>query len=435
VICRPIGIDHLNAVNPAKGHFATGSDAAPWGMGWTRRIGGPEFTEGCTLSEAYARRLFLGLAAIGAPMTSFAAVFSLLTGQPAVAILLGGLAASNIVAMLVPVVTGGRFYRHSVHGLVGCQMIVVFAQVPLGGGLPHAIAPLFWGMVGPVVVALLLGPRAALVWWGIFAALILVATNAPDFPLERSAPIPRDLAMEQNAWSVIMATMGALIFLGWFVELRRLVEKQLHEARVQADRLLDDVLPATVAKRLKEGEETIADQFYEVTVLFADVVGFTPLSARLPPAESVRLLGAVFSAFDEICTRHGVEKIRTIGDGYMAVSGAPERRDDHAQAMARVALAMRDWLKEQDQPLKLRIGMNSGPAVGGVIGSTRFHYDLWGDAVNIASRMESHGEAGCIQIGPRTQTLLESEFRCEPRGPIEVKGRGKLDTFWLEEAL
>jgi guanylate cyclase len=414
---------------------STGSDAAPWGMAWTRRIGGPEFTAGCTLSEAYARRLFVGLGALGSPMTTGAALFSLFSGQPGVAALLGILAAGNVVAVLLPVATGGRYYRASVHALIACQMTVVFGQIPLGGGLPHAIAPLFWGMIGPLVIALLLGPRMAAIWWAIFAALVLTATFAPDFPFARSEPIAAELAQQQNAWSAIMASAGALIFVSWFVELRRLVEKQLDDARTQADGLLDDVLPAQIAERLKRGEQTIADQFYEVTVLFADVVGFTPLSAQLPPAQSVRLLSDVFTAFDEICGRHGVEKIRTIGDGYMAVAGAPDRRDDHAQAMARVALEMRAWLRTQDQPLQLRIGVNSGPAVGGVIGTTRFHYDLWGDSVNIAARMESHGEPGCIQIGPRTQALIELEFLCEPRGPIEVKGRGTLETFWLEREL
>jgi guanylate cyclase len=414
-------------------NHAIGADAAPWGMGWTRRIGGPEFTQGCTLSEAYARRLFLGLTAIGAPMTSLAALFSLVRGQAMEAILLGVLAGANIIAIFVPVATGGRFYRASVHALLFCQVLVVFSQIPLGGGLPHAIAPLFWGMVGPIVAVLLLGPRAAVFWWAVLSAGVLVSTYAPDFPFERGVPLASNLALEQNAWSAIMASCGVLIFLSWFVELRRLVERQLDQARAQADQLLNDVLPSQVAARLKAGEDAIADQFYEVTVLFADVVGFTPLSAQLPPAKSVQLLNEVFSAFDEICHRHGVEKIRTIGDGYMAVSGAPERRDDHAQAMARVALDMRQWLRTQEQPLKLRIGMNSGPAVGGVIGSTRFHYDLWGDAVNIAARMESHGEAGCIQIGPRTQTLLERGFRCSPRGSIEIKGRGAMETFWLED--
>src|SRR6185369_4775616 len=170
-------------------------------------------------------------------------------------------------------------------------------------------------------------------------------------------------------------------------------------------------------------------------ILFADVVDFTPFAQRLPAAEVVGMLDRLFSYFDSLAERYGLEKIKTIGDCYMVAAGVPTPRADHAHAIARMALDMREAMGDADAVgdlgMELRIGINSGPVVAGVIGRKRFLYDLWGDAVNTASRMESHGSPGQIQITRATYELVEDEFVCEPRGTLEVKGKGAMETWYL----
>jgi adenylate cyclase len=179
----------------------------------------------------------------------------------------------------------------------------------------------------------------------------------------------------------------------------------------------------------------IADRFAEVTVLFADLVDFTRSSDQSSPERVVKVLNDLFTAFDRLARRHGLEKIKTIGDAYMVAGGLPEPRPDHAQAVAEMALAMREEASRHadpaGQPLQVRIGIDTGPVVAGVIGTTKFSYDLWGDTVNTASRMESHGVEGCIQVTERTYRRLKDRYRFQRRGPIQVKGKGTLVTYLL----
>src|SRR5262249_25632633 len=192
----------------------------------------------------------------------------------------------------------------------------------------------------------------------------------------------------------------------------------------KAETLLLNILPRSIADRLKADSQTIADDFQEASILFADVVDFTPLAQRLPAAEVVGMLDRLFSHFDPLADRYGLEKIKTIGDCYMVAAGVPNPRPDHARAIALMAIEMREAMRDTDAVgdlgLELRIGINSGPVVAGVIGRKRFLYDLWGDAVNTASRMESHGAPGRIQITRATHDLIKDDFVCEPHRPIEV---------------
>jgi class 3 adenylate cyclase len=211
--------------------------------------------------------------------------------------------------------------------------------------------------------------------------------------------------------------------------------RQLQQEQEKSERLLLNILPQPIAERLKQESGTIADSFAEVTVLFADIVGFTSLSSHMPATELVILLNDIFSSFDCLAEQHGLEKIKTIGDAYLLVGGLPTPRPDHAAAVADMALAMR---REIDRfrgigglPLQIRIGMHSGPVVAGVIGTSKFSYDLWGDTVNVASRMESHGIAGSIQMTSTTCHLLDERYSYEERGTITVKGRGELTTYLL----
>ena len=206
-------------------------------------------------------------------------------------------------------------------------------------------------------------------------------------------------------------------------------------ALANSERLLLNVLPASIAERLKHHEGRIAEAHDEVTVLFADVVDFTSFAERTPPDRVVGVLDEVFSAFDDLARRHGLEKIKTIGDAYMVVAGLPEARPDHAEAMADMALDMQADLgrlcESLEFDLSIRIGMASGPVIAGVIGRRKFIYDLWGDTVNTASRMESNGLPGRIQVTEATFERLRGRYGFEERGEIEVKGKGRLRTYLL----
>jgi guanylate cyclase len=220
---------------------------------------------------------------------------------------------------------------------------------------------------------------------------------------------------------------------GKVIEGQRLV---IEQERERADRLLHNVLPEEIAARLKISPGVIAERFDAVSVLFADVVGFTPMAAKLSPEELVAVLNEVFTRFDALATQYGVEKIKTIGDAYMAVAGVPKPRTDHAAAVADLALAMCLTIAEARAKtgfdLRLRIGICSGPAVAGVIGTRKFAYDLWGDTVNTAARMESHGLADGIQVSESTFSALGAAFLLEARGAVEIKGKGPMQTWLLK---
>lgn len=232
----------------------------------------------------------------------------------------------------------------------------------------------------------------------------------------------------------IVTTFGTLVLLGYLFDAdTRHAEKGLATEHERSEQLLLNILPLSISTRLKGGEQSIADGFAEVSVLFADIVGFTELSARMPPAALVQVLNDVFSRFDELAERLGLEKIKTIGDAYMVAAGLPNPRPDHAAVTVRMALGMRAALKDLNERkgygLALRIGVHSGPVVAGVIGKKKFIYDLWGDTVNTASRMESHGIKDAVHISEATAKLVEGSFQLEPRGSISVKGKGEMVTY------
>ncbi|MBW4679128.1 MAG: adenylate/guanylate cyclase domain-containing protein [Microcoleus vaginatus WJT46-NPBG5] len=214
-----------------------------------------------------------------------------------------------------------------------------------------------------------------------------------------------------------------------------LAYEKLKAEQERSERLLLNVLPESIAIRLKQDHQTIAESFTDVTVLFADIVGFTELSSQISPPELVELLNQIFSAFDQLAEDHGLEKIKTIGDAYMVVAGLPLPRKDHAQAIANMALDMQRELAKFNtrtgQSCRIRIGISTGPVVAGVIGIKKFIYDLWGDTVNMASRMESQGIAGCIQVTHSTYDCLKDRYQFEERGSIHVKGKGEMKTYFL----
>ena len=209
----------------------------------------------------------------------------------------------------------------------------------------------------------------------------------------------------------------------------------LQEEQRKAEELLLNVLPASIALRLKAGDKVIAESFPDVTILFADLVNFTQLSSRISARELVNILNEIFSEFDRLAEKHGLEKIKTIGDAYMVVGGLPIQRVDHAQAIADMALDMRREIQRisnlSEEPLSIRIGINTGPVVAGIIGIKKFIYDLWGDAVNVASRMESQGIPDQIHVTVETYQALRQEYIFQERGKIQVKGKGEMQTYLL----
>ncbi|WP_434683705.1 adenylate/guanylate cyclase domain-containing protein [Pseudanabaena minima] len=216
---------------------------------------------------------------------------------------------------------------------------------------------------------------------------------------------------------------------------RKRAETIIQQEKDTSEHLLLNILPCAIADRLKQGEKIIADGFSEATVLFADIVSFTELSAQVQPVKLVCLLNEIFSEFDELAEKYGLEKIKTIGDAYMVAGGLPKFRADHAEAIADMALDMQKvigrFASDLGEPFKIRIGINTGPVVAGVIGIKKFIYDLWGDAVNVASRMESHGLADHIQVSDSTYVILKNKYNFADRGKIMIKGKGEMQTYFL----
>jgi class 3 adenylate cyclase len=231
----------------------------------------------------------------------------------------------------------------------------------------------------------------------------------------------------------ILLISGLVLIL--YLNISRAKDALAREHR-RSESLLKNILPAPIADRLKHSPDSIAETFPEASVLFADIAGFTALAARFRPEEVVAFLNRYFSSYDELAEKYRVEKIKTIGDAYMAAAGIPETREDHAAALVLMAQEMievtRSISNECGLDLAIRIGINSGEVTAGVIGKKKFIYDLWGDTVNIASRMESHGLPGRIQVSSRTHQLLRHDFPFEHRGRIEVKGMGEMEAYLVK---
>jgi class 3 adenylate cyclase len=241
-------------------------------------------------------------------------------------------------------------------------------------------------------------------------------------------------AVPENVTSALLIINVAIVSVVVFT-MTVLMVSELNDARSRADGLLLNILPGPIAERLKRNPEIIADRFDEVTILFADIVDFTRLSAGADPREVVTMLNNIFSDFDTLALKHGLEKIKTIGDAYMLAGGLPFERPDHAVAVVEFAMDMLKALETRrtwnDQPIRVRIGINTGPVVAGVIGKHKFIYDLWGDAVNTASRMESCGLSNTIQVTESTYQRLKDRYQFEERGVVNIKGKGEMTTYLL----
>lgn len=318
-----------------------------------------------------------------------------------------------------------RFFRFSQAAMM--TLLPFLLQWTLGGYVASSAVSL-WALVAAIGTLFFLTADESIPWFVAFLALTLLSGVLEPIVSQDPAAIPDPIRIAFFVLNVTGVSLTAYVLLQYAVRAR-------DEAFARSEGLLLNVLPKTIAERLKREPGIIAEAHDEVTVLFADVVDFTPFTERTEPARVVGVLDEIFSTFDALAERHGLEKIKTIGDAYMIAAGLPEPRPDHAEAMAEMALDMQAEFGRLSGPLGLdlaiRIGMDSGPVIAGVIGRHKFAYDLWGDTVNTASRMESHGLAGRIQVSESAYRRLCDRYEFEDRGEIEVKGKGRRRAYLL----
>ena len=322
-----------------------------------------------------------------------------------------------------------QFFRFSQLALI---LLLPFLLMLSLGGFVNSSAVILWSLICPIGALLFDEPRHAPRWLLAYLGLLGLSGFLQPY-VGHHRPLSPPLVTLFFVLNIGGVSTIVIVLLAYFVSQKNLFLGLLREEQAKSESLLLNILPKEIAAILKNEKRTIADHFDGASILFADMVNFTPLSASMPPAEMVDLLNEVFTYFDSLVEKYGVEKIRTIGDSYMVAAGVPRPRPDHAHVLVRMALEMRDYVSQHvfygNHRVNFRIGVNSGPVVAGVIGRKKFIYDLWGDAVNTASRMESHGAAGKIQITRATYELIQDEFVCEPRGAINVKGKGEMEVW------
>jgi adenylate cyclase len=380
-----------------------------------------------TADERFRKRLLVGVALLILPVAFAWGCLYWAFGEHEVALTPWAYVAGSVISLAVFARTRSFAFLRT------AQFLLILVAPALGtilvGGIDESSSVLMWSLLAPLGAVAFDRPGRAWPWFGGFVAAILLSVALSEVVRPNGADLPNGFVRTFDVLNIVLVSFVAMLLLVTFARGR-----DVAQARVEA--LLLNVLPADVAQRLQADPNSIADHFDEASILFADVVDFTPLSSRLDAREVVGLLDRLFTSFDELVDRYGVEKIKTIGDCYMAAAGVPRQRPDHAHALAGLALEMRECAKRclpdrDGHGLRLRIGISSGPVVAGVIGRRRFLYDLWGDTVNTASRMESHGTPDEIQITRSTWELLRDDFVTEPIGLVDVKGKGEIETWRL----
>ena len=380
-----------------------------------------------TADERFRRRLLVGVALIILPFGLVWGCLYWVIGERAVALTPWAYVIGSTISLVVFARTRNFAFLRT------AQLLLILVLPALGtvmlGGLDESSGVILWALFAPLGAVAFDRPARAWPWFAAFVATVVLAVALSEVVRPDGADLPDGFVLTFDILNIVVVSFVAMILLVTFARGR-----DTAQARVEA--LLLNVLPAEIAQRLQSDPHSIADHFDDASILFADVVDFTPLSSRLEAREVVELLDRLFTSFDELVDRHDVEKIKTIGDCYMVAAGVPRQRPDHAHALAELAFEMRECAKNclpegAEHDLRLRIGISSGPVVAGVIGRRRFLYDLWGDTVNMASRMESHGTPDEIQITRATWELLRDDFVVEPLGLVDVKGKGAVETWRL----
>ena len=373
----------------------------------------------------FRKRLLVGIALLILPIAFVWGCVYWAMGEEAVALTPWAYAAGSIISLAV-------FARNRNFAFLRtAQLVLILVGPALGtimlGGLEESSSVVVWSLLAPLGAVAFDRPARAWPWFAAFVAHARALARALRGREAGRAPTcPKAFVRTFDVLNIVGVSLVAILLLVTFAR-----ERESAQARVEA--LLLNILPEEIAQRLQAEPQAIADHFDDASILFADVVDFTPLASELDAREVVGLLDRLFTAFDELVDRYEVEKIKTIGDCYMVAAGVPRPRPDHAHALAGLALEMRDCARTclPGSDLRLRIGISSGPVVAGVIGRRRFLYDLWGDTVNMASRMESHGTSDEIQITRPTWELLRDHFVTEPLGLVDVKGKGEVETWRL----
>ena len=334
---------------------------------------------------------------------------------------------------LIVFVAIAHFFRTKSYRLFRTIQLVLILALPFlvqwtVGGFTAASAVMVWALLSPMGALMFAGGRQATLLFLAFLMLTVLSGLIDPLLSRHATSLPQGFISAFFVLNFAGVATIVYVLLQYFMNERA-------RAQEQSEALLLNILPAPIAERLKSRPGVIADSFNEVTILFADIVNFTSMVAELTPAQVISLLDDIFSAFDTLVEQHRLEKIKTIGDAYMVVGGLPEPRLDHATATAEMALGMieavRAYRRRTDIPVHVRIGMNTGPVTAGVIGRRKFIYDIWGDAVNVASRMESSGLADVIQTTDTTFALLNEEYHFEVRTDVDIKGKGRVTTYLL----
>lgn len=328
------------------------------------------------------------------------------------------------------------FRRYSIHfyyWFFVTILALILIHLLLGGFAQSGVV-LIWLLIFPIGALVVYRPRHGVTMFLVVAAIFVSAAFLQPYYLRTTNSLPPAASTALFVSNILGVSTYILLGGYYYVWRNEVLRRSLLGEQEKAEALLLNILPKEIATILKNENRVIADQFEGASILFADVVNFTPLSAKMTPNESVELLNEVYSYIDGLVEKYGLEKIKTIGDCYMVAAGVPRRRPDHAPILTQLALDIRDYVSQHEfrgQRLVFRIGLNSGPVVAGVIGRKKFIYDLWGDAVNTASRMESHGVGGFVQITEATYELIKNDFICEARGRVDVKGKGEMNVWYV----
>jgi class 3 adenylate cyclase len=354
-------------------------------------------------------------------------VVNLVAGLDIVGILYFELAAVMIIAILA-LTYAPQYYFGLVLAISALVTVHPWLVLVASGGFRSGFVPVSYILFGPVSALLLIGSRPAIFNMALLIICATIAALLEPWAAQNILIVAPWLRISIGWFNVVTASL--MIFgLTFFIYL------EAEQARLQSDSLLLNILPASIAARLKREQGVIAERYADVTILFADIVDFTPMSAQSDPTEMVGLLNEIFSDFDDLADSYGLEKIKTIGDAYMVAGGLPEPRPDHLEAVAAFAVDIVRVVKRHralnGDLICVRVGINTGPVVAGVIGHRKFIYDLWGDAVNLASRMESHGIENCIQVTQTVRDRLEGQYEFIERGVISVKGKGDMTTYLM----
>jgi guanylate cyclase len=377
--------------------------------------------------ERFRKRLLVGVALIILPVSLVWGYLYWAVGEHDVALTPWAYATGSTISLVVFARTRNFAFLRTAQLLL--ILVAPAAGTIMVGGLDASSSVILWSLLAPLGAVAFDRPGRAWPWFAAFVAVIALSLGLSEVVRPNAADLPDGFVRTFDVLNIVVVSLVAMMLLVTFARGRA-------TAQARVETLLLNVLPTDVAQRLQSDPNSIADHFDDASILFADVVDFTPLSSQLDAREVVELLDRLFTSFDELVDRHDVEKIKTIGDCYMVAAGVPRERTDHAHALARLALEMGECAKNclpegSEHDLRLRIGISSGPVVAGVIGRRRFLYDLWGDTVNMASRMESHGAADAIQITRSTWELLRDDFVAERLGLVDVKGKGPVETWQL----